>query len=96
VNYRLKPQARTDIEAIGDYIAERNPAAAMALMNRFTRRWELLVTQPFSGAPREDIANGLRYLVIGQYLTFYRVTDDAVETKRVLHGRRNITETDMR
>jgi len=96
VRYRLTPQAKADIDAIGEYIAERNPAAALALINRFSRRWELLVTQPYSGASREDIAAGLRYLVVGQYLTFYRVTGDLVEIARVLHGRRNITPNDMR
>jgi toxin ParE1/3/4 len=96
VNYRLKPQAKADIEAIGDYIARHNPAAALAIMSRFTRRWELLATQPYSGASRDDIAVGLRYLVVGQYLTFYRVRDSAVEIARVLHGRRDITAEDVR
>ncbi|MBL8895253.1 MAG: type II toxin-antitoxin system RelE/ParE family toxin [Rhizobiales bacterium] len=96
MNYRLKPQAKADIEAIGDYIARHNTAAALALIGRFARRWELLATQPYSGASRDDIAEGLRYLVIGQYLAFYRVTDDAVEIARVLHGRRGITAKDMR
>ena len=32
---------------------------------------------------------GIRHLVIGEYVAFYRVGEDSVEILRVLHGRRN-------
>ncbi|MER8438263.1 type II toxin-antitoxin system RelE/ParE family toxin [Mesorhizobium sp. M1312] len=44
---------------------------------------------------REDIAAGIRHLVVGEYLTLYRVGEDAVEILRVLHGRRNIEADDL-
>ncbi|WP_292365011.1 type II toxin-antitoxin system RelE/ParE family toxin [Mesorhizobium sp.] len=47
------------------------------------------------GAPRDDILPGIRHLVVGQYLTFYRIGDDAIEILRVLHGRRRIETEDM-
>ncbi|WP_246684120.1 MULTISPECIES: type II toxin-antitoxin system RelE/ParE family toxin [unclassified Mesorhizobium] len=55
----------------------------------------LLTLHPFSGAPREDIAPGIRHLIVGEYLTLYRVGEDAVEILRVLHGRRNIEADDL-
>jgi toxin ParE1/3/4 len=55
----------------------------------------LLTLHPFSGAPREDIAPGIRPLVVGEYLTLYRVGEDAVEILRVLHGRLNIEADDL-
>ncbi|WP_287138248.1 type II toxin-antitoxin system RelE/ParE family toxin [Mesorhizobium sp.] len=50
---------------------------------------------PFTGAPREDIAPGIRHLVVGEYLTLYCVGENAVEILRVLHGRRSIEADDL-
>jgi toxin ParE1/3/4 len=50
---------------------------------------------PCSGAQREDIAPGVRHLLVGEYLTLYRVHDDAIEIVRVLHGRRKIDVDDI-
>ncbi|WP_245435805.1 type II toxin-antitoxin system RelE/ParE family toxin [Mesorhizobium tamadayense] len=61
-----------------------------ALVDALERRWDLLTLHPFSGAPRDDIAPGIRHLIVGEYLTLYRVGEDAIEIIRVLHGRRNI------
>nr|WP_292383196.1 type II toxin-antitoxin system RelE/ParE family toxin [Mesorhizobium sp.] len=49
----------------------------------------------FSGAPRDDIAPRIRHLIVGEYLTLYRVGGDAIEILRVLHGRRNIEADDL-
>jgi len=95
VKYRLLPQAEVDLEAIGDYVAADNPFAAVRLVDAFEARWRLLALHPFSGAPREDIAPGIRHLVLGEYLTFYRIADGAIEILRVLHGRRKIEADDL-
>jgi toxin ParE1/3/4 len=55
----------------------------------------LLTLHPFSGAPRDDMAPGIRHLVVGDYLTLYRVRGDAIEIVRVLHGHRNIEADDL-
>ncbi|MDX8445086.1 type II toxin-antitoxin system RelE/ParE family toxin [Mesorhizobium captivum] len=80
---------------MGDYVAERNPNAAIRLVDALERRWDLLTLHPFSGAPRDDIAPGVRHLIVGEYLTLYRVGEDAIEIVRVLHGRRNIEAGDL-
>ena len=95
MKYRLLPQAAVDLEGIGDYIASHNPHAAVRFVDALERRWNLLTLHPFSGAPREDIAPGIRHLVIGEYLTLYRVAGDAIEILRVLHGHRNIKADDL-
>ncbi|WP_263484659.1 MULTISPECIES: type II toxin-antitoxin system RelE/ParE family toxin [unclassified Mesorhizobium] len=38
---------------------------------------------------------GYRHLIVGEYLTLYRVGGDAIEVLRVLHGRRNIEANDL-
>ncbi|WP_027057933.1 type II toxin-antitoxin system RelE/ParE family toxin [Mesorhizobium loti] len=95
MRYRLLPQAVVDLESIGDYIAAHDPRAAVRLVDALERRWDLLTLHPFSGAPRDDIAPGIRHLVVGDYLTLYRVGGDAIEILRVLHGRRNIEADDL-
>ncbi|TIU86520.1 MAG: type II toxin-antitoxin system RelE/ParE family toxin [Mesorhizobium sp.] len=95
MKYRLLPQALIDLEAIGDYIAAYNPNAAIRFVETLQRRWDLLTLHPRSGAPRDDILPGIRHLVVGEYLTFYRIGDDAIEILRLLHGRRRIETEDM-
>jgi toxin ParE1/3/4 len=65
------------------------------LLDQIKERWRLLADHPYAGPSRDDIAPGVRHLVIGEYLTLYRVTDDTVEILRVLHGRRYITGSDI-
>ncbi|MER9326155.1 type II toxin-antitoxin system RelE/ParE family toxin [Mesorhizobium sp. M0488] len=84
-----------DLENIGDYIAGHNPWAAVRLVDALERRWDLLTLHPLSGAPRDDIAPGIRHLVVGNYLTLYRVGSDAIEILRVLHGHRNIEADEL-
>ncbi|MBX9908099.1 MAG: type II toxin-antitoxin system RelE/ParE family toxin [Beijerinckiaceae bacterium] len=93
MKWRLAPQAERDLGAIGDYIALDSPRAADELVERFRRRWRLLTTQPYSGPARPDIGPAIRHLVIGSYLTLYRVHADHIEILRVLHGRRDLGET---
>jgi len=87
--------AEEDLIATWLHIARDDEAAADRLLDRIEARWQQLATYPFSGAPREDIAPGIRHLVVGEYLTLYRVSEDAVEILRVLHGRRNIEADDL-
>ncbi|MEI9407774.1 type II toxin-antitoxin system RelE/ParE family toxin [Mesorhizobium salmacidum] len=95
MKYRLLPQATVDLESIGDYIANHDLRAAVRLVDALERRWDLLTLHPFSGAPRDDIAPDIRHLIVGEYLTLYRVGGDAIEILRVLHGRRNIEADDL-
>jgi toxin ParE1/3/4 len=88
-------QAEEDLIEIWGYVALHNERAADRLLDRFEARWRLLATQPYSGMARDDIAQGVRHLVTGEYLTFYRVSDDAVVILRVIHGRRDIAAEDI-
>ena len=83
-------QSEEDLIAIWSYVAAVSESAADRLLDRFEKRWDLLATQPYSGAARDDIAPGLRHVVVGQYLTLYRVTGDEVIVVRVLHGSRDL------
>lgn len=88
-------QAEEDLIDIWCHIAPHNETAADRLLDRFEQRWELLATQPYSGMARDDIAAGIRHLVTGEYLTFYRIAGNGILILRVLHGHRNITADDV-
>ena len=88
-------RSEEDLIAIWQHVARDSETAADRLLDRIETRWQQLTTYPFSGAPRDDIAPGVRHLVVGDYLTLYRVADDAIEILRVLHGHRNIEADDL-
>lgn len=78
-----------ELEAIGDYIAERNPAAAaktLAAIHARTKR--LLCDNPFIG--RSGEIEGTRELVVPgtPYIVAYRVLETRVEVLFVQHGAR--------
>ena len=95
MTYRIASRAQADLEAILAYIVERNPPAARRLIERFTMQWELLATQPRSGAERDDVLPGIRHKVSGQYITFYRTEGDGILILRVLHGKRDLTAENL-
>jgi toxin ParE1/3/4 len=95
VSYRLTPRAVEDIEAIAAYVGEQNATAAANLVRSFIDRFELAAEYPYLGMSREDIIPGLRHLVLGTYLTFYRLEAGDVVVLRVLHGRREISNQDI-
>lgn len=89
-------QVEDDLISIWLHIARENTAAADRVLDRIDARWRQLAAHPFSGAPRDDLAAGIRHLVVGEYLTFYRVGEDEVEILRILHGSRNIEPEDFK
>ena len=83
-----------ELEAIGDYIAEHNPAAALRIVTAIhTRTQNLLSENPFIGRPGE-IA-GTRELVIPgtPYIVAYRVLETRVDVLFVQHGAREWPDT---
>lgn len=86
----LAQLAKDDLAEIWDYIAADNPEAAMRLMEAFKAKFELLLTHPLIGKPRDELLLGLRSFAVGKYLIFYQSSDDFVEILRVRHGATNI------
>lgn len=79
----------SELEAIGDYIAEHNPRAAVRVVGEIHgKTGKLLSANPFIG--RRGEIRGTRELVIPgtPYIVAYRVTDTDVEVLFVQHGAR--------
>jgi toxin ParE1/3/4 len=83
--------AARDTREIVDYLLDRSEPAA----DRFTAALEsvlrLVRGQPRMGRARDDLARGLRSVLVAPYLVFYRFTDDEVQVLRILRGSRDIT-----
>ena len=82
----ITEQAREDLLQIGSYLMERNPDAAIQLMQTFREKFNLIANFPRLGRERNDILLGLRCLIVKDHLIFYQLGDDAIETLYVRHS----------
>ena len=87
---RLTPEAKADLEGIGDRIAERNPARAVTYVRELRERATRIGEFPHAGPARPQWGEGIRIVVYGKYLIVYRVRDEAVQILRVVHGARHL------
>ena len=79
--------ARDDRRAIGEYIAQDNPVAAVELDEYLSARTGQLTEQPDSGRPGR--VTGTRELVVHRhYVVVYEVRTEQVQILRVLHTSR--------
>jgi len=83
-------EADSDLLHILTYLSERNRVVAVELANHFNARVESLAHFPFIGRDRSLLAKGLRSVVVGNYVVFYRVDEQRIFIVRVLDGRRDI------
>jgi toxin ParE1/3/4 len=82
--------ADDDLLQIVRYLAERHPAAARGVAEEIDRKFSGLTYFPLMGRDRRSLGAGVRSIVAGTYVIFYRVEPDRVVIMRVLHGRRDI------
>ena len=83
-------EATEDLIKIWAAIAYHNPVAADEFLRRLDIRIDSLTHLPVRGVPRDDLMIGLRMLVEGNYLVFYRINSSKVEVLRVLHGSQDL------
>lgn len=93
-NLHLSPKAQDDLAEIKKYIevALDTPIAALNTVSKITKGIRALQIQPGIGATLSSIANvdsDYRFLISGNYPTFYRVNGSDVYVDRILYGRRD-------
>jgi toxin ParE1/3/4 len=84
------PAAQRDLVAITDWIAADNLDAALRFYAEVDRLMSLIARYPEMGETTEPLGMGVRRVTLGDYLLFYRRSEDAVDLIRVLHGARDI------
>jgi toxin ParE1/3/4 len=89
---RWTSPALSDLEAIEDFVAEDDPAAAVRLARRIHERTDRLSVTPRAG--RRGRVAGTRELVVGgtPYVVAYRIAAD-IEVLAVVHGAREWPES---
>lgn len=80
-------EALADRQAIAAYLEDRNPVAALRLLEALVMAGDSLATFPQRGRPGR--AKGTRELVaVWPYVLVYEVQEEAVVILRVWHGAR--------
>ena len=84
------PAAKADLQAIGLFIAADNPDRALRFLVELETTAQLATDRPESFPSRNDISPGLRMIIHGRYLLFFRHSSDEIRMVRILHGARDI------
>jgi toxin ParE1/3/4 len=90
VRYRLSAEAQDDLDAIGDYILQDNPARAASFIDELISRFARIAERPRTFRARDELMPGLRSAAHGNYLIFFRIEGNLVKIIRVLHGARDL------
>jgi toxin ParE1/3/4 len=86
--YIIAPSAQRDIDYVLDYIAARNPAAALRLSTKFREGFKLLAQYPNIGRPRYETS--LKIFIIEGYVAAYRGERPMIEIVRIVHTKRDV------
>jgi toxin ParE1/3/4 len=92
---RFTTDAYHDLDEIVRYIGAQNPAAATRLTDRLEAECWRLARHSAIGQPRSDLAPGIRFFPVGNYLIFYRESPEGIQVIRVLHGARDYGPADF-
>jgi toxin ParE1/3/4 len=85
--------AKTDLRNITVWIAEANPARAQTFAGELRAACRNVLGFPESNQGLElSCKQIVRRKVYGNYLIFYRVTDQTVEILRILHGAQDYSD----
>ncbi len=89
---QVNVEAEEDLIGIWTDIAQHNSVAAEKYLRLFGQKIDSLYEMPERGQMRDDLLTGIRMLVEGKYLIFYRVIGARVEVLRVIQGSRDLTK----
>ena len=87
-------KARRDLDAIWDFYLDeyQNTDAVEKIIDAIMADIDQLADFPELGPPLSSIADvdaGYRFLVTGNYLSFYRIDGADISIDRILYGRRD-------
>lgn len=89
---RIYPTAEQDLAEIVDYLNTLSADVALRYYDMLVEEIAGLSTMPERYPHPRDLAltaKGYRYLIVKDYLVFYRVVGDTVQIHRILYGRRD-------
>ncbi len=87
---RISPAAERDLAEIWPYIADDSPRMATAFIEQLEGKFAPLLEFPGIGAPRDNLAPGLRVCPYQSYCVYYVHDEATVTIVRVVHGARDV------
>lgn len=87
----LTPAAAQDLQAIWEFVAQDNTAAADRVLKALENGMRKLARNPGMGHRRDDLADRRhRFLLVYSYLVVYRAETKPLQVLRVLHAARDV------
>lgn len=89
-SYIVSPEARSDLDGIWHYIAERSSAeTATEFLWRFYASFHSIASSPSVGVAMPNFQPaGVRKFFMGKFLIYYLPARGKISVLRVLHGKR--------
>jgi len=85
--YRLRPKARSDIDAIWDYTVKAwGVQQARSYIAGLRDVCTKLAENPELGKRQDELYKGLRVYPSGKHVVFYLTVDKGIDVVRILHG----------
>jgi toxin ParE1/3/4 len=85
-----------DLREIGDFIAQDDPARALAFVRALRARCADAAARPLAFPARGDIAPGVRQAPLhGRHRILFRALPDRLRVLRVVHGARDLGRVDV-
>lgn len=79
-----------DLDAIADYIAEDNPARAVAFIGKIRAEFDAVGRNPQIYRLRPELSEGARTAIVGRYVILFRIIAPVVRIERVVYGERDL------
>lgn len=89
---RFARRARHDLLEIHAWIAENSEQSADRFLDKLSLALNKLARTGNRGVPRDTLRPGLRALVHGNYMIYFRVTDQAIIIVRIVNTARDLAK----
>ena len=90
-DFRLTPEARANVDEIGEFIANDNLDAALRVLDALDNAFALLADSPEIGHKREDLtAQPVKFWGVYSYLIVYDPVSRPLTIVAVLHGAQDV------
>ncbi len=87
----LSAEAEIDIAGISEYIAKRNLAAAIKMLDRIQEACQMLADNPELGEVRKGFGvPNCRSFTVSRYVVFFRSNGDGIDVARIFDASRDL------
>lgn len=88
MNLRRSEEALQDLDDIWDYLADKDPDAAIKLLRKIDNRVNLIKRYPSLGELDPRFGEGVRRVIVSPYLILYIVSEAEIVILRIYHSAR--------